>query len=434
MSKPKRIERVISLDRIFLNHENPRHEPYDTQSQTIDWLCANEEVLQLARDITGHGISPLDRFGVYKDLDTGGTDETFIAGEGNRRLCALKLLTDPDLAPPQRRAHFERLAEEWTPITELPCVIFEDQEDLDIWLKRRHHGQAGGIGQKSWNADQKARHSGATSRNRVALAFLDYAEQEELISAEGRKRRLTTVQRFLSNPVMRETLGLDMSDPDNIARNRTEEDFKLLSQQFISDMLDENPQIHSRQNKTNIESYARELGSLGGQSHKRVESEPLTPDPQKPKPKRRKRPGKAKRRKHLPYQSEIADALKTLGNWKLHSLYHSICDVLLQENTPLLAVGTWSFFETLTALAGRKPEINFHSFLSQQKISDYKLGTGQQIKPLRQAVQRILDYGNVTKHHSTAAAFNGDQLANDLDSLEELILKIIEDAISQKKK
>ena len=44
MPKPKRIEQEIPLDRIFLHHENPRHEPYETQAQVIEWLCSNEEV------------------------------------------------------------------------------------------------------------------------------------------------------------------------------------------------------------------------------------------------------------------------------------------------------------------------------------------------------------------------------------------------------
>ncbi len=275
MAKPKRVEQSISLDRIFLHHENPRHEAYETQSQVIEWLCSNEEVAQLTRDIAQHGLSPLDRFGVIRDHETDGDDATYVAAEGNRRVCALKLLTDPDLAPPERKSFFEKQAESWTPITELPCVIFEDQEDLDLWLKRRHHGFAEGVGQKPWSADQKSRHSGTGSRNRVALEFLNYAEDEKLISPNDRRRRLTTVQRFLSNPVMRETLGIETSDPGNIVRNRTEDDFKLLSQRFISDMLSGEPKVTSRKNSTQITAYARELGSLKGQGHERIEPEPI---------------------------------------------------------------------------------------------------------------------------------------------------------------
>jgi len=164
MTKAKRTERVTPLDRVFLHHEKPRHDPYETQGQVIDYLCSSEEVVQLARDIAQHGLSPFDRFGVIKDHDTEGDDATYTAAEGNCRLCALKLITDPELAPPERKSFFEAQAAAWSPITQIPCVVIEDQDDLDHWLKRRHHGYAGGIGQKPWNADQKARHSGANQQ------------------------------------------------------------------------------------------------------------------------------------------------------------------------------------------------------------------------------------------------------------------------------
>ena len=212
MSKSERVGIKIPLDRIFLDQKNPRHEPYKKQAEVIQWLCGHEQVPELARDITQNGLSPFDIFGLERDHGTQGTDAIYTVVEGNRRICALKLLTDPDLAPPEKKAYFEKQAENWTPITELPCVIFEDQNDIDLWLKRRHYGAMGGIGQKEWNADQKSRQNGTASRNRIALVFLDWAQKNKLISAEDRERRLTTVQRFLDNLVMRETLGLDVSD------------------------------------------------------------------------------------------------------------------------------------------------------------------------------------------------------------------------------
>ena len=429
--KIKRIEKTIPLERIYLHHENPRHEPYETQAQVIEWLCTNEEVPQLARDIANIGLSPLDRFGVTRDGDADGDDAIYIAAEGNRRLCALKLLTDPDLAPPERKAFFEKLANRWSPITEIPCVVFDDPDDLDTWLKRRHHGKMGGLGQKEWNSDQKARHSGSGSRNRVALAFLDYAEQENLISADERRRRLTTVQRFLSNPVMRETLGIETSDPDNITRNRTENDFRLLSNKFIHDMLTDNPRVNSRQNSAQITAYARELASLKGQTHDRVEAESILTPIEKFKKKRRSAPGKPKRPQKLPWRADIRDELAQLGSHKLTSLYHSICDVPLQEHTPLLTVGAWSFLETLTARIGRGDKVSFVDFLSKERIQ--QLGADSTpTKHLQEALRRISHSGNATKHDSVAGAFNGDQLANDIEVLGDLIRAIIREAVTRK--
>ena len=432
MPIPKRTECRIPLERLFLNLENPRHEPLDDETGVIESLCGDEQVRQLAADIAEFGLNPLDRFGVMRDQD--GNDNAFTMAEGNRRVCALKLLADPDLAPAELVDYFEGLARKWTPIEEVPCVIFEDIEDRNVWLERRHLGAAGGKGQKAWDSVQQARLSGASSRNRVALAFLDYAEGASLITAEDRKGKLTTVQRFLGNPEMQATFGLVASDPERLSRTRTEDDFAILAQQFIADLVAKDPRVNSRKNKADVETYARELNTLEGLSDERVDPEPLVSDPQKPKRKRKTRPIRPRRRSTIPWNSDIRDALQDLGNWKLQSLYYSICSVPLREHTPLVSVGVWSFFESLTASAGRRDSISFLDFLDNNRlVNRYQIGTKRQVKPLRDAVGRILHYGNTTKHHDTSATFDRDQLANDMESLGGLLIKVIEDAIAQNK-
>lgn len=112
-------------------------------------------------------------------------------------------------------------------------------------------------------------------------------------------------------------------------------------------------------------------------------------------------------------------------------IQRSGCKVSLREHTPLVAIGVWAFFETLTAKAGRKPKTDFYSFFSKERIQKYKLGPDTQINPLKGAIKRVQDYGNTTKHHDTAAAFNGDQLANDLATLKDLIIKCADEALSR---
>lgn len=48
----------VEVDRIFLDQENPRHKPYDTQSEVIEYLCTHESILSLARDIAANGLNP----------------------------------------------------------------------------------------------------------------------------------------------------------------------------------------------------------------------------------------------------------------------------------------------------------------------------------------------------------------------------------------
>src|SRR4029079_1880107 len=94
------ITRTFPLGRIFLNLETPRHEPVTTEAGAIERLCAKEDVPALARDIVLHGTNPLELIGLIQ-VDARKTEESnpsYFAVEGNRRVCALKLLNDPELA------------------------------------------------------------------------------------------------------------------------------------------------------------------------------------------------------------------------------------------------------------------------------------------------------------------------------------------------
>ncbi|RUW60378.1 hypothetical protein [Mesorhizobium sp. M7A.F.Ca.US.008.03.1.1] len=416
------VAKFIDVGRIFLDHDNPRHEPYETQAEVISYLCKDEMVLPLARDIVRHGLSPLELFAILPGKVSG----TYAAAEGNRRMCALKLLNDPDLAPPHLRKDFEKLAVGWTPISEIAGVEFKNRADAKIWLDRLHDGLAGGVGRKSWNADQKQRNSGQR-KNSTALAVLDYAQKTKMITPEQRKGRLTTAQRFLGNTLVREALGVDQTDPTDVRFNRPKEDFDLLLKKFIADLLADNSEVTSRKDKSQIDEYARKLSRTGGLSGETIEPEPLQPTGGKTKAKTKpKHPGTPKR---LPYDEAIAEELKKLGNYKLANLYFSICDIPLGSHTPLVAIGFWAFLESLCAKIGSTTD--FPSFLSVQRLSGYGLGDKEKTKGLRQAIDRVSKYGNTTKHDEDAANFNGTQLANDMEKMRKLILKCVEEAVSK---
>lgn len=89
--------RDIPLDRLQLNLANPRHDEVEGRDEAMIELLANEQVLELARDIASvGGINPLERLGVFPLEGTEGEGEPFYAAaEGNRRLTALLLLEDP---------------------------------------------------------------------------------------------------------------------------------------------------------------------------------------------------------------------------------------------------------------------------------------------------------------------------------------------------
>ncbi|MEH6788970.1 hypothetical protein [Parasphingorhabdus sp.] len=415
----------VPVGRIYLLHSNPRHEPFETEGEAIKYLCENEDVYALARDIVNLGMNPLETCGIIP-ADKKKSGGTYFVAEGNRRICALKLLNDPELAPTKLRNGFRRLAENWTPIKFVRGARFEDIEDIKVWLDRTHNGPQGGIGRRQWNAEQKSRFDG-DNKNRPSQALLDYAEKEKMISAEDRKGKLTTVQRFLSNDVFREAMGFDQSNPDDVGRSRPKPEFDAVVKRFMSDLVGKE-KVHSRMNKAEIIEYARPLNSLPGVTTTRVEPESLTTDSPtgQPKKTRKKKPKKPDKAAHVHYDEEIFQALRAYGNDKLESLYHSICDVKLDPHTPLVCIGAWAFFETLTACAGRHEKTPFPSFLQSSKLTSYGI-TGK-TTALKEALERIGGYGNTTKHHPVSASFNGDQLNNDFIALKDVILKCINEA------
>jgi hypothetical protein len=413
----------ISVDRIFLDLENPRHKPYKSEEEVIEYLCRYESVYALAKDMSEIGLNPLESFALISlDINKKITKTTpFVVAEGNRRMCAIKLLNDPDLAPTKLRKDFLKLAEDSVhTFSAVPAIIFKDGTEVDVWLERIHGGPQGGIGRKPWNAEQKTRHLG-DRKNALAQSILDYSEQSGYISSEERKGKLTTAQRYLGNSVLREAIGIDSDIPGTISRTRPSEDVALLLKSFMRDLVDGT--VHSRSTSDDIKNYARDLSSSKNISGTRVAAVSLGP-PSSAK-KRKPTPKEPRRPKSISYEQDIAQELKNLGNYKLQNLYFSICEVGLEKHTPLVSVGAWSFMETLTARCGRVAATDFVSFLSHDRLNSLGFTAKDHRKTLIQAIHHISEYGNTTKHSDTAANFNGMQLANDMDTLKDLIVSLI---------
>lgn len=415
----------IPVGRIFLALDNPRHEPVDSESEAIERLCGKEDVVPLARDIVRHGLSPLERFALTQIGTTKGGAPTYWVAEGNRRICALKLLIDPELAPPRYRKTFEKLAEQWTPIEVINGVVFADVDTLHLWLDRVHSGTQGGIGRKNWDSEQKQRFSGS-SKNRLAQAVLDYAENEGMITKEQREGKLTTAQRFLNPEAVQETFGIDRTNPEELGRTRPKAEFDAILKRFIADLI-EGKEVNSRKNKPDIVKYARGLTTVAGVTNSRIESEPLVNPIDAKKSRVRKVPRKPERARHVAYSDEVGKALKTLANEKLESLYYSICALELDRHSPIVAIGVWAFVETLTAAAGRSDNVAFDAFLTKEKLRGFGV-VGDDQKAVRSALSRISEYGNQTKHHKVSAAFNGDQINNDMLTLKATLSGLISEA------
>jgi hypothetical protein len=83
--------------------------------------------------------------------------------------------------------------------------------------------------------------------------------------------------------------------------------------------------------------------------------------------------------------------------------------------------------ESLSALAGKDVNADFLAFFSNNRLGDYGFGTSNKlVGPIRNALKRIQDNGNTTKHHSVSAMFDGKQLANDFETITPVLVKTLE--------
>lgn len=177
-----------------------------------------EKLLNLAEDIVQFGIDPSSLPLVIPANDI----TKHIVVEGNRRIVALKLLHNPQLAQDiwsaARVRRLKELSQEFkkAPISGAQCVVLPDRETADHWIQLRHRGEQNGRGIVAWDGLAIARYEQRRGggRTRAALQAIDLVKQNAKLDRVTLERLnnvpVTTVQRLLNDPEVRKSLGVDV--------------------------------------------------------------------------------------------------------------------------------------------------------------------------------------------------------------------------------
>ncbi len=159
----------IDYRKLRLDPENPRipksKRKSITEAEIIDFMVLEAATLELMIAIGENGFFAGEQLLVVPF----GNDEYNVV-EGNRRLTAVKLLHEPNLATVQTRK-VERIINEvkLPPPTEIPCLIFNSKDIILKYLGFRHI-----TGVKSWRMLEKARYlHGIKQRNFPDEGFYD---------------------------------------------------------------------------------------------------------------------------------------------------------------------------------------------------------------------------------------------------------------------
>ena len=203
----------IKLDDLLVNPDNYRFDPVENQRDAMLVMLKSQKdkILNLARDIAQHGLSPMERLAVK---EAGGGK--YISLEGNRRLTVLKLMVNPDELSGDYpyRGVFEELNARYrdTLPNIVECAVFgtDEQEAADRWVNLKHTGENQGIGTVPWNSYQKRRFELRHKQEQsTTLQVVD------LLKANGVDISgvlATNLERLLTTPQVRHALGLDFTN------------------------------------------------------------------------------------------------------------------------------------------------------------------------------------------------------------------------------
>ncbi|MDV6226326.1 hypothetical protein R2G56_08520 [Nitratireductor aquimarinus] len=215
----------IAISSISLDVKNFRHPEVAEERDAIRALLQDDKVhkvAELAEDIVALGqLDPSARLIVTEASKDSGT---YIALEGNRRLCALKTLASPELAKGLPvYAKFAELSSDFLRlnIQEVDCVVLE-RDEAAKWIKRRHYKGVGGASLIPWNAVATARSDAAEGRVSRWMKTLAFLENNGVEAEQIRDRiasKTTTVERVLSGSPLTNVLGISFKKDEIIAEN-----------------------------------------------------------------------------------------------------------------------------------------------------------------------------------------------------------------------
>lgn len=144
----------IPVEDLEFDKENPRlpHSVVDSDSEgaVIDWMLKDASIIELMGSIGEKGFFPAEPLLVVKN----DTTEKYTVVEGNRRLTAVKLLNNPELALKRKSASVITIANEAVKETKkLPVMIFPERKEILDYLGFKHI-----TGVKQWGPLAKAKY------------------------------------------------------------------------------------------------------------------------------------------------------------------------------------------------------------------------------------------------------------------------------------
>ena len=262
----------LTVRELLLDVRNPRLGAVESQSKALEKLIQlnPDHFRNMMLSIKKDGLDPGDSFYVIEAKE----EEGYIALDGNRRLSALLVLTQPDLldgtdlsAKIKSQLLDAVSGTKFDELRKIRCVCFEGRKSANEWIEKRHTGSRAGEGRITWGPTEKQRFTDDGS----VIDVLDFVEKnadfkpEEWESTrstiEGGKS--STLKRLLDSETGREYIGIS-TDPVPDGRktpllSRDPEWAAPVLKKIIEDVRDEVIDSRSLNKTSDIVDYFKNL-------------------------------------------------------------------------------------------------------------------------------------------------------------------------------
>lgn len=209
------IKQGVSVGNLLLDLHNYRITKQTSQKSAREAIIAEQgtKLVKLASDIIEHGLNPFD-LPMIVDAEDG--QHNFTVVEGNRRLTAINLLLDPELAKdtPIHTAFVKLNKNHNDAIPKvIDCVIAPNKQSALIWINRKHANGLDGAGTEHWSSMSKARADVEQGISRPSMEIVNFVLAQSDLAAtvrqhlEGAKFNITTLDRLVSTSELQNAAG-----------------------------------------------------------------------------------------------------------------------------------------------------------------------------------------------------------------------------------
>ncbi|MFV8257158.1 hypothetical protein ACNQKP_05115 [Bdellovibrio bacteriovorus] len=255
----------LQLSSLELNTQNPRFEMAGDQREAIRTMLneQSDKIINLAEDIIKFGLNPSESTIVSPVVTAKGI---FVVLEGNRRITALKLLDNPEFASFDKTLlkKFKELSGEYKKIKSVSCIVFDDPDDANKWIKLKHTGENDGVGTVRWNTQQQARFEESVGGNTAeALQVIDFLKKSSYVSPDVKSKLgkvpATNLERIIKDRNMQSILGIAIEDGKVITDFEESEVVKGLTK-VVNDLVSKSIKVKDIYTKKDREKYIETFG------------------------------------------------------------------------------------------------------------------------------------------------------------------------------